>query len=47
MSAAAAAAGGGTAEASAALNVPIYLPAANMLLRKTQRQFLDREASEA
>ena len=31
------------AEASAALNVPIYLPAANMLLRKTERQFLERE----
>ena len=31
------------AEASAALNVPIYLPAANMLLRKTHRQFLERE----
>ena len=38
--------GGGTAEASAAaaLNVPTYLPAANMLLGKTLRQFLDRGA---
>ena len=38
-------AAGFTTEASAALNVPIYLPAAaaNMLLRKTLRQFLDRD----
>ena len=46
---ASAAGGGGTAEASAAaaLNVPTYLPAANMLLGKTLRQFLDRGAREA
>ena len=46
MSPTSAAGGGGTAEASAAaaLNVPTYLPAANMLLGKTLRQFLDRGA---
>ena len=47
MSPTSAAGGGGTAETSAAaavLNVPTYLPAANMLLGKTLRQFLDRGA---
>ena len=48
MSPTSAAGGGGTAETSAAaLNVPTYLPAANMLLGKTLRQFLDRWAREA
>ena len=39
MSPTSAAGAGGTA-----LNVPTYLPAANMLLGKTLRQFLDRGA---
>ena len=50
MSPTSAAGGGGTAEtsaAAAALNVPTYLPAANMLLGKTLRQFLDRGIREA